>query len=409
MNQPNILFIILDCLRADRFERAAPGSFFGRLREWGTYFSQAVTTIATTTPSVATMLTGRYPFEHGIVSLTGYKLREGCPSLPDLLAAAGYDTLAFVTGPLLPETGLERGFRTYRYRHESDYFQSEVRREIIGAINGARRPWFALLHLWEPHEPVYEHPSLLRRALRRLAPQRPLPPAEADRRYAARYDRGVPIVEEALADLTRRVRDIGLVVVLADHGERLTEEVSPDDAERCRWTPRHGFNVHDYLLHIPLLLAGDGVPARRVGCQVGTVDLLPTLAVAAGVPVPEGLWGEALLGNGPPREGAGSPRDLYCTASGIILNDRQDWLEGIRDGRFKYVWEPYSSRPREYLFDLAADPAERHNLAAAKPELARDMKRRLEQMKGEGAAQGETMSEAEDLAMRAKLEDLGYI
>jgi arylsulfatase A-like enzyme len=72
MTPPNILFIILDCLRADRFEREA----FAALRGSGCHFQRAYTPIATTTPSVATMLTGLYPFEHGIVSLTGYKLRE---------------------------------------------------------------------------------------------------------------------------------------------------------------------------------------------------------------------------------------------------------------------------------------------------------------------------------------------
>jgi arylsulfatase A-like enzyme len=407
----NILMVILDCLRADHFDGSGQRPYFARLRGSGCYFSRAFTPIATTTPSVATMLTGLYPHEHGIVSLSGYKLHEACVSLPELLAGAGYDTLAFVTGPLLPETGLARGFKTYRYRPEKDYFEKGVRREVTRAINGARRPWFAMLHLWELHGPIYERPSLLRRLRRKFGPKpRQIPPGGADVAYAARYERCLPVLEDILTNLLRDIRDIDLLIVLGDHGERLAEEQRPEDIARCRWTPRHGFNVYDYLLHMPLLLAGPGIPARVVEREVSTVDLAATIAGYAGLTLPGAGRGTSLLPAVFSPNGAGAQaREMLCSATGIILKEREDWLEGIRDGRYKYVCQPYSPEPREYLYDLAADPAERVNIVAQHHEVAERLRRRLAEVKGSPGTAAELMSEAEDLAVRAKLEDLGYI
>ena len=67
-SRPSILLLIVDCLRADRAfaqARLAPDGYFGRLCERGFSFTNAVTVAPTTTPAVATMVTGLYPFEQG--------------------------------------------------------------------------------------------------------------------------------------------------------------------------------------------------------------------------------------------------------------------------------------------------------------------------------------------------------
>ena len=76
----------------------------------GVSCTQAVSSASSTTPCVASLLTGTYSFVHGIRSIFGLKLNPTVPTLVETLRTAGYHTVAEVSGPLFPETGLDRGF-----------------------------------------------------------------------------------------------------------------------------------------------------------------------------------------------------------------------------------------------------------------------------------------------------------
>ena len=87
--QPAVLFLIVDCLRADRaFAQAelAPTGFLGSLASRGRVFTSAITVTPTTTPAVASMLTGLYPYEHGLRGLSGFSLPDGIPTVASVLA-----------------------------------------------------------------------------------------------------------------------------------------------------------------------------------------------------------------------------------------------------------------------------------------------------------------------------------
>ena len=107
----NVLLVVIDCLRADRLEGVGEARIPGlhRLRDEGLSFTQAISGASNTTPSFATMLTGRYPFAHGVRKLRS-KLGTGVPVLAEMLAAHGYHTVGRVTGPLFRESGIGRGF-----------------------------------------------------------------------------------------------------------------------------------------------------------------------------------------------------------------------------------------------------------------------------------------------------------
>ena len=115
-----------------------------------------ITAATTTTPSVATLLTGRYPAEHGIRSLLGYKLQPEVKTLPEILREHGYHTVAEVTGPLFPRDGAGSRLRPVPPpraplvpRHR---LGQQDRRDALRAT-GCSEPWFMFLHLWELHWP----------------------------------------------------------------------------------------------------------------------------------------------------------------------------------------------------------------------------------------------------------------
>src|SRR5262245_47864443 len=113
----NILLITIDTLRAD-----ALGSYGGRaatpaldrLAADGVRFDFAHAHAVVTLPSHASILTGQYPFQHGIRDNSGYRLGANARTAATLLKRAGYATAAFVAAfPVHSRFGLNQGFDAY--------------------------------------------------------------------------------------------------------------------------------------------------------------------------------------------------------------------------------------------------------------------------------------------------------
>ena len=139
-----------------------------------------------------------------------------------------------------------------------------------------------------------------------------------------------------------------ILVVTSDHGEGFGEHF---------WT-RHGLDAHDEAILVPMLIrAPDRIAAGlRVDEPVGLMDLMPTLLELLGVDSPAGLQGRSfaslLLGE----PSCFEARPLSSSSKGNVSVRERDWklLEG-RGGR-------------QLLYDLAAAPDERQNVAAEHPE-----------------------------------------
>ena len=155
MNRPNILFLLVDCLRSDALfasDRRAITPTLDLLREAGTAFTQMVASASSTTPCVASLLTSTYSFTHGVRSIFGLKLNPAVQSLIECFRDEGYFTFAEVTGPLFPETGLDKGFDDYRFREGTEYLSTSWGTDFRSRISKkTARPWFCFLHLWELH------------------------------------------------------------------------------------------------------------------------------------------------------------------------------------------------------------------------------------------------------------------
>src|SRR5215510_4292656 len=156
MTRPNILVLLIDCLRADAVYGARSGArtpTLDRLVRSGVACTQAVASASSTTPCVASLLTGTYSFVHGIRSIFGLKLNPSVSSLIEILRACGYQTYAEVSGPLFPETDLDRGFDVYHFREGPAYLSTAWGTDFHRRLRAAefKPPWFLFLHLWELH------------------------------------------------------------------------------------------------------------------------------------------------------------------------------------------------------------------------------------------------------------------
>src|SRR3989440_749095 len=127
---PNVLVIVIDTLRADHLSSYGYGRptspQFDQLAKNGVLFQNAVAPCSWTLPSHASLLTGRYPFEHGLKNVQpwlgwGQKNLNGFATLGEAMHRGGYRTGAFSANRIFftRNVGLGRGFM-----HFEDYFDS---------------------------------------------------------------------------------------------------------------------------------------------------------------------------------------------------------------------------------------------------------------------------------------------
>src|SRR5712691_8241146 len=116
----NVLLITIDTLRADALscyggQAATPA--LDRLAADGVRFDFAHAHAVVTLTSHASILTGTYPFQHGLRDNSGYRLPATAQTLATRLKQGGYATAAFVGAyPVHSRFGLNPGFDLYDER-----------------------------------------------------------------------------------------------------------------------------------------------------------------------------------------------------------------------------------------------------------------------------------------------------
>lgn len=413
MTQPNILFLLIDCLRADAIsgtQRQAHTPTLDRLVRSGVSCTQAIASASSTTPCVASLLTGTYSFVHGIRSIFGLKLSPVVSSLVEILRDHGYRTYAEVSGPLFPETGLDRGFDSYCFREGSAYLSTawgaDLRQRLgSGAL---RSPWFLFLHLWELHHHRHILPQFSSRAYGRN-----------------RYERALSSLDAELATLLAVLPPHTLVVIHGDHGERV---VSTDLRYRLYRMSRdllrrttikregHEMDISEELIRVPLVFSflnpheQPVLPAgKQVSQLVRQIDALPTVLDLTGAPIPAHIHGQSLTS----ALFANTPLHLeaYLEAFLRVRSDPRNRLVGWRTEEWKYIYAPQNPQLPERLYHLTEDPQEQRNLVPHQSEVAAALRRRIEDMQQGPVAQnpGLVMSEAEQALVAKRLTDLGYM
>jgi arylsulfatase A-like enzyme/Flp pilus assembly protein TadD len=389
----NVLLISIDTLRADHLDcNPSSSNISPNLDRWisdSLCFETVLAHVPVTLPSHTSMFTGKYPTGHGVRDNGTFRVDPSLPTLATVLSGAGYRTAAFVGAFVLDARfGLNRGFDVYDdYYGEKRAFESfvelERRAEEVVApaeqwIAGNGNPWYAWVHLFDPHTP-YEAPE----AFRRASPNDP-------------YGAEVAYVDDVLGSFLERLRSSGqlektLVVVVGDHGESLG-----DHGERT-----HGTFAYNTTLRVPWFVwSANGIHPQIFKASVRHIDLMPTLLDLVGLEPPAEVEGWNLH----PyltRESPYEPPPSYFEALNVHLT--RDWapLRGVVQDGYKYI-----SLPVPELYDLERDPGEQHNIAAEEPEIAGELERSLLAMVPKGDALEASLP---DLETVERLQALGYV
>jgi len=434
----NVLLVSIDTLRADHVGPRADGSSLtptlDRLAARGLLAADTSAVSPYTLPSHTTMLTGQLPSVHGVVAHESRLSAARSATLAERLTAEGYATRAFTAGGFVnPEFGLDRGFAAFStvdpIRAEGSHFartlatrlgEGEAARQLEAhGFAGVKRflaahtdtPFFLFLHTYAVHD--YDAPEeyldcKARGCARPSVPLRTRTEEEAaaftpEMRAHVRhlYEAALRYTDARLGELVAELERLGLaentlVLVTSDHGEEFFEHGHL----------QHGMTLHEEILRVPLILAGPGVPARRLARPAQLADVAPTLLARLGLAPLPSVQGVDLLGpDWPQRFLWAEVDDRFVQQYSLRTEDGAKTLHAPSERRRMYprpkTWEHY---------ELARDPHEQEDLwpAGALDARARLLGAERERLEALGAELGAAGSGELDASTAGELEDLGY-
>jgi arylsulfatase A-like enzyme len=468
----NVLVLLADALRPDHLslngyarETSPHIDAFARA---GAVFDNAGAQSSWTKPSTATILTGRYPSAHGM-HLMANGVPEAIELLPEMLQRHGYRTALLTANNFVsPIFGFDRGVDFVYASNPPRFLQlmlghllsrvcewSSLARQVMAWMDGIERalvgggtpagglkaggltqaflqwldadrqsgrPFFAYLHFMEPHAPYAPPPPydtfFMSPRLAAMPHVTNFPayagflPFEKGRAVSpdslqnmiALYDGAIRSLDESLGRLfgefsARGLDKNTLIIFTADHGEEFYD--------RGGWG--HGQSLYEELIHVPLILSCPRslgpIAGSRFVHSVRHVDLVPTILELCGLPGPLRTDGRSLLPILHGEEPAGPPRPVFSE-----VNHGGRFANALRIGTEKVMFCQRATDRQLFLFDLAADPGERQNLAGTAPAQAARAEAQLQEFQQSVAreAPAEVRITIDD-ATRERLRALGYV
>ncbi len=404
---PNVLFVLVDTLRADALGAYTPGALtphMDALARDGVLFERVVAPSSWTKTSMASIVTSRDPSGHGVRGVDDV-LPDSLDTLAEAFEDAGYQTIGVNANPWLKrDSGFEAGFASYSFvTWDAESVHDALRQALDDA--DPERPVFLYLHYMDTHAPYdpgpwFSGPPVEVPGLGALADEDlevgyrggHIDGVAVRERVRALYDASVRDLDAKLMGLWAELRERGflrdaVVVLTSDHGEAFGEH----------GTTAHGRDFYPEVYAVPLIFVAPGrIPAGvRVPAQVASIDVAPTLLALASLPVPEGFEGQPLL----PMDGGLESRVAIGAIGG---NDRAPDVDivGVVYDDLLYLRERRGDRVE--LYDLRTDPAAWNDLGRDHPEAARLAAREPTRE----PPRAETRSV--DAETRAELEALGY-
>jgi len=287
-----VVLITIDTLRAHRlgfygYDKRPTSPALDAWSKEAVVFDRAMAQAPWTIPSLGSLFTGRYSVEVGVYTNRGV-IRPGIVTLPELFRQKGFRTATFNTHSLLvnSNTGFRRGFDesfppqvkpAERNQFKIPFAQTEPYL-MRWLEEHSQQKFFIWIHNMDPHDPpTVGNPYIGK------------PNWDA-------YDAEVRWVDESIARIRAKLTALGiwdqsLIVFAADHGEAFGEH-----RLNGRRLAGHQNVMYDEVLQVPLIIQypAMGRP-KRINEPVELLDLFPTIAELAGLPLPASIRGESLV------------------------------------------------------------------------------------------------------------------
>lgn len=426
----NVLIYLIDTLRADHLKpfndktRVRTPGLDGLVAQGAAVFTSAHTQENWTKPSVATLLSSLFPWEHHAVT-TEAVVPKDVDMLPEILEREGFYSGAFIAnGYVSDKFGFKQGWDTWRnYIREG----RPTRAKFLAADavewldkRPEKLPFFLYVHAIDPHVPYKPTREFMEiydpepysgvvdfskdNALLEKIKIGSIRLNERDkRRLVALYDSEISYHDLHFRTILQALEKRGLfedtlIFIVADHGEEFWDHGSVG----------HGHSVYEELLRIPMVVHLPGVTTKPtyIKSASGLVDVVPTVLEALGIAAPEGLSGRSLM-----PELLGS----HLSAPPVAVSGFMDGWRTVVIGHHKLIQR---TERRVMLHDLASDPHEQVDVVAERPITTRYLRGQLglvlaqSEPIGQGAAGKKTHKKETttiDAETEAQLRALGYV
>ena len=449
ISKPNILFIVIDSLRADKVfgkNKTSKIPNIESLIKNGVYFEQAICSTPATGVSVSSIFTGLYPFKIGMGSEKYQKFNPKIRSCIQILKENDYNTYA--TSPeITNDLGVTHDFENPDKSY-NNYFSlfAGLGNQIIQKIsaNYLKKPWFFYIHIFDLHKPVV------------------VPKEFDDEKFGlSQYERMLSATDFWIGKILEKINlSNTLVIFTADHGEyipfikhedkiisleasateknlwklgnkvpqnlypikrklaglirttrnqikntKLDHSSFSEYEKRVLLHQRQGNvpDLYDDLIRVPLIFSGYGITSNSIiSRQTPHVDIFPTILDIIGIESQEQVDGKSLL----PIINGKKLRDSFVyIESSPGLGKGRDKVIGIRSSNFKYFRDLNNTGRVLHLYDLKNDSLEENNIANKSKSVLKNLEEELLKIRSGSYEKYENEISEE---VKQVLKELGY-
>ena len=451
--KPNILLIIIDGLRADKFFGSSKTSHtpnMDTLRKNGVYFNQAISSSDATWICVGGILSSLYPFQSGITRFTNH---EKASQIYDVMKKCGYHTFTTTKNTLFFQALTSKLDGRDLFPVDNGFLFSnfgDVGKTMIARLESKnfKEPWFHYIHIMDLHRNV----------------DFPLPEQFKDKKFGDNdYERMLSGIDFWIGKILQKINlENTLVVLTADHGnflpvkeigheltyiptlvdnarkikkhtpqslqpaglkvfesirsmltplraKKLSRELSKEDFRTLlSYGTNSMWDLFDEIIRVPLLFVGYGISSPKIiGQQVRHVDIFPTVMEIVGIKQTNRVEGQSLV----PLFHNKKVEELPAIIQNMTTNPKQPHnVLGVRIPDYKYYRGVKNVKKHVTLFDLKNDPFEKKNIAESNPEIVVDMEKILQNIISKSTIEEFEPPDGEKLEdIEAELKRLGYI
>ena len=461
--KPNILFLIIDSLRADKVSGPDKNSITPTLdfvKENGVLFDHTISSSDGTILSYAGLFSGKQPFKTG---MRNQRLTRLCDttSYLEILKKNGYNLYGCV-----PETTtLLEIIPEFEDTFETDYANvlTDAGKFVLNKLElGMKEPWFFLVHVDNMHFPVTEPKGF-----------------ESEKYGNNNYEKQISAIDVWLSKVLKKV-DLKntLVIITADHGAYIqslkrdsleidfqdkgemqmkiskvarlanpwrnsvtAKSVKPKSLESLKmkmFLAREKFNrnkklkkikdlnlkpheirgllsqrsnperfLFDEKIRVPLFMIGHKVNQKKTISQhIRLIDVFPTICDMIGITGERNVDGISVY---PLLQDKKIEDVAAYIESTPAIQIKTDDVIGIRTNRYKYFRSRYDPKKHIHFYDLKNDPYEDENLADKSKETCAKMEGILKNIINGFSLEKVCYEDNNDKKVENVLKKLGYV
>lgn len=444
--KPNVLFLVLDSLRADScYENAKLDKVphIAQLIKKGVNFDKAFSCTDYTTTSIQAIFTARYPFGCGITKDHYYKIFSKSTNFVDTLKANGYHAYAILEDSLCSQ-GVDKPFENSDVEFASSknlYNGLESKFLEKFENDNIQQPWFFYIHLMDLHKPCV------------------VPQEYNHLKQSERYDLNLTKIDSSIGKILKKI-DMSntLFIITADHGEYISpfddsiKEVGKtksflkkviksvifpslrpavhvkkqqflNDLQASKTKTAHekrAFQkrpaedryMYDDVIRVPLIFSGYGINEHStITTQVRNIDIFPTILEILDLSLPnKKIHGKSFM---PLIEGKKTQTDPLYMESTIIktIQKNPQAVIGIRTKNYKYFRHINDPKKNAHLYNLEKDPYEEDNILKNNSKIIEEFEEIMHKIRETAIAEPEPekLTDEEEKELEAELKKMGYI